>query len=113
MPQIHLPFDCISLDAGSDACVLTWVAYEVWDEAQLFATQERMNACLRCIESGDIYLTHPGAQGHEFVIDLRSIFRPDAATFQFLEQAQTILEEAGHGLRYGPLGSSYVEVDSD
>lgn len=111
MLPISQPFDSISLDATGEACVLTCVAYEVWDEARLFATQERMNACLQFIESGDIYLAHPGARGHEFVIDLRSIYRPDAATFRFLEQAQAILEEAGHGLRYGPLGSAYVDDD--
>lgn len=104
-------FDSISLDDGSDACVLTLLAYQVWDQPQLLLLQERINLCLQAIESGDITLAHPGSRGREFIIDLRTIYAPDAATFAFLTQAQTILEEAGHLLRFGPLGSSYVEPD--
>ncbi|WP_293776581.1 DUF6572 domain-containing protein [uncultured Oxalicibacterium sp.] len=109
---MHQPFDSISLDATSDACILTLLICEEWNDTQLFATQERINACLQWIESGELYLAHPGARGRECVIDLRSIYQPDQATFRFLEQAQTVLEDAGYGLRHGPLGSAYVEVDT-
>ena len=104
-------FDSISLDNCSDACVLTLLAYQVWDQPQLLLLQERINLCLQAIESGDITLAHPGSGGREFIIDLRTIYAPDAATFAFITQAQTILEETGHLLRFGPLGSRYVQPD--
>jgi len=105
------PFDSISLDQDSEACVLTIVVYQIWDQQQRLLLQDRINVCLQMVESGELSIAHPGSGGREVIIDLRTIYEPDAATLAFLMQAQAILDDAGHFLRFGPLGSSYVPAD--
>ncbi|MDQ7969793.1 MAG: hypothetical protein REI95_09140 [Oxalicibacterium faecigallinarum] len=110
-PGTDQPFDSISLDEYTEACVLTLVAYAVWDASECLLLQERINRCLRAIESGEVFVEHPGSRGRDFIISVRSIYAPDQETLSFLTQARSILEDAGHFLRFGPLGSGYVIPD--
>lgn len=108
VPSGHVA-DTVSIDPASSECRLTIVEYLPWDSALLVALQNRINACLQFIESGEIYLSCPQSQNHDFVIDVRCIYAPDQAARDFLIAAQQVLEEAGYILRYGALGSAYAD----
>lgn len=108
-------FDTISLDRMSGECVLTLIDHLPWDAQHLYDLQQRINLCLRAIESGELLLSHPEAVDGdfgEFVIQLRCIHEPDAEARAFLEQASKVLDEAGYRLRFGPLGSAYADASA-
>lgn len=105
-------FDTISLDRASGECVLTLIDHLPWDAQHLIDLQQRINLCLRAIESGELFLSHPDAADGDFVILLRCIHEPDAAARAFLEQAGEMLDEAGYRLRFGPLGSAYADASA-
>ncbi len=102
-------FDMASLDAASGLCTLTIADHLAWDDRHLFDLQIRINDCLQCIESGDIYLSYPAARGCDFAIDMRFIYAPDAPARAFLEQAERVLDDTGYRFSYGPLGSRYAD----
>lgn len=103
-------FDTIALDRASGECVLTLIDHLPWDAQHLYDLQQRINLCLRTIESGELFLSHPDAVDGDFAIVLRCIHEPDTEARVFLEQAREMLDEAGYRLRYGPLGSAYANT---
>lgn len=102
--------DTVSLDRESGECRLTIVEYRPLDDILLSALQERINACLQFIESGEIYLSYPQSRDRDFVIDIRCIYAPADAAQNFFHRAQQLLDDAGYTLRVGPLGSTYADV---
>lgn len=101
--------DTVSIDLVSGECKLTIFETMPWDSALLSELQNRINACLQFIESGEIHVSYPQAQNRDFVIDIRCIYAPDREARDFLDTAQQVLDEAGYMLRYGPLGSTYAD----
>lgn len=101
--------DTVSIDPLSGECKLTIFEYMPWNDSLLSELQNRINACLQFVESGEIYLAYPQTQNRDFVIDIRCIYAPDRQAQDFLVTAQQALDEAGYLLRYAPLGSSYAD----
>lgn len=106
-------FDSVSINRDSGACVLTLLDHLPWDAQHLFDLQQRINLCLRTIESGELFLSHPAAAESEFTIELRCIYAPDSEAHAFLAQAREVLDDAGYQLRFGPLGSAYADEAAD
>ena len=104
--------DTVSIDPVSGECKLVMFEYLPWNRALLSTLQSRINECLQFIESGEIHVSYPQAQNHDFVIDIRCIYIPDQEALDFLGAAQQVLNEAGYALRYGPLGSAYADDNS-
>lgn len=105
-----VPADTVSLDRVSGACKLTIVEYRPLDDIVLSALQDRINACLQFIESGEICLSYPQSRDRDFVIDIRCIYVPGAAAQDFFSRAQQLLDDAGYALLFGPLGVTYADV---
>ncbi len=100
--------DFIGIDTVSGAVHLTIADALEWDAAHLRRLQEKLNAYLAFIESGELYSVYPGAAGRPVVLDVRLRYRPDADATQFLERAAALIASARLSLQYGPLEGGYA-----
>jgi len=100
--------DFIGIDAVTGAVCLTIADALDWNADHLRLLQEKLNAYLAFVESGELYSAYPTAAGRPVVFDLRLQHRPDAEATQFLERARELVTNAGFTLRYGPLESGYA-----
>ena len=80
-----------------------------WDADHLRLLQEKLNAYLAFVESGELYSAYPSAADRPVVLDLRLRHRPDAEATRFLEQACALIGKAAFALHYGPLASGYTD----
>lgn len=101
--------DTVSLDLATATCTLGILDDLVWDDAHLQLLQAKLNSYLRYIESGEIYVQYPAAQGLDFAIEILCIYAPGITANLFLARAENIVNEAGYLLRVGPLGSDYAD----
>jgi hypothetical protein len=88
------------VEPGGSA-VLTISDHLPWDDVNehLYCLQEKLNAYLRFIESGEIYLKWPKAAGHPVLIDVVMQFpAPECASWFFVKTA-TAIEAAGFKIR--------------
>ena len=97
--------------AEDGTVVLTVSDHLDWDaqNEHLLLLQEKLNAYLRFLESGEIYDAYPGAKGAKFLINLVCRFHPTESALDFLERAQSIIESAGFGFSWEPLNGVYIE----
>jgi hypothetical protein len=87
--------DAIGLDKVTDEAVLTIVDGNKWDGAEhLFALQEKLNAYLRFVESGEILDSYPNATGKAVRIEVVFKSHPDPAGIAFLEKAGSAIRGA-------------------
>lgn len=102
--------DTVTLDQSGGICTLGILDDLVWDDAHLQLLQAKLNSYLRYIESAEIYVDYPAAQGLDFAIQILSIYAPCTTAALFLKRAQNIVEEAGYTLSLAPLGSAYADA---
>ena len=100
--------DAIGIDQVTGAVHLTIADALAWDAAHLRLLQDKLNAYLAFVESGELYSAYPSAAGRPVVLDLRLRHRPDAEAMRFLEQARALIGQAGFALHYGPLAGGYA-----
>lgn len=100
--------DFIGIDQVSGAVHLTIADTLEWDTDHLRLLQDKLNAYLAFVESGELHSVYPLAAGRPVVFDLRLRHRPDADATRFLEQARALIGKAGFALRYGPLHNGYA-----
>lgn len=94
--------DAVGVDRqGNCFCLVIRITPE-WDDAHLFALQEKINACLAFIESGELFIAHPDAQHLDLMIEVLFRHPPPPDALAFLRQAADIIGEAGIVFRYGP-----------
>jgi hypothetical protein len=99
--------DCIGIDTVSGAVHLTIADALEWGADHLRLLQEKLNAYLTFVESGELYSVYPGAAERPVVLDVRLRYRPDADATLFLERAAALIARAGLTLQYGPLDGGY------
>lgn len=104
--------DMVSLDRANGLCRLKVIDHLPWNDEHLANLQAKINTCLQFIESGEIYIVYPLAQGLGFSIDLQFIFAPGAEALAFLAHARQVLDDAGYELHFGPMGSAYADAAS-
>ena len=98
--------DLISLDE-SESVVLTITDHLEWStDDHLFHLQEKVNAYLAFIESGELLDEYPKATGKQVRIEVVCKFRPDDRAIHFLSHFRKIVGSAGFGfacrtLNYG------------
>jgi len=104
--------DFIGIDPVSGAVCLTIADALDWNADHLRLLQDKLNAYLAFVESGELHSAYPLAAGRPVVFDLRLQHRPDAEATLFLEQARALIGKAGLALRYGPPDSGYAHDDA-
>lgn len=79
--------------------VLTISDHLNWNNTRehLFMLQEKVNAYLRFIESGELYCKYPEAKGRQVRIDIKFHYRPTLEASAFLDKIRPIVEAAGLG----------------
>jgi len=92
----HDVIDIVSVHPAGDI-LLTISDHLPWDDINkhLFCLQEKVNAYLRFIESGEIYEKHPNAVGHPIVIDVVLKYAVPASAKWFLDKASATIRAAG------------------
>ena len=92
--------DFISKDPKSDEVVLTATDHLEWGESEhLMNLQDKLNAYLAFIESGEIFESNPDAKGKKLKIDLVCKYPPDEEGRKFLDLCGEAVENAGFGFR--------------
>ena len=82
-----------------------------WNRDHLLMLQDKINAYLDFIESGQLYEAYPNAKGHSLVIDLVIQYRPSPDGEAFLAKVAAVIEQAGFKFQYGPLPTGYANDD--
>ncbi len=100
--------DLVGIDRTTGQCVLTVSDHLQWSREHFGALQEKLNAYLRYIESGEVYASYPESKAREFVIELALLHRPNEMASAFLERVRAVITSAGVGFRYRPLPSGYA-----
>lgn len=102
--------DSIIIDRDFGICTLNIVDPLPWndDEAHLAELQAKINNCLQYIESSEIYIAYPSSRGFDLAIHVQFIYAPNDDAQHFLLEAQSVLDDAGYALTFGPFGSDYA-----
>ena len=94
--------DFVSLGIEFDTALLVVSDHLEWTNTleHQFALQEKLNAYLGFIESRELYLRFPKANGKH--VEIRVIFQhePDTSGKQFLQKVKGAIEEAGFRFSY-------------
>ncbi len=76
--------------------VLTISDHHSWDETwHLQLLQDKINAYLQFIESGQIFEDYPNTVGRDIVIETTMKYQPTSEAASFLEKAKDIIKGAG------------------
>ena len=96
--------DIVSKDQTGNF-VLTICDHLDWHDTteHLLVLQEKINAYLAFLDSGEIYEKYPDARGHEKEIEAMFVRAPNSEALLFLSSAKSIVEEAGYSFRYDRL----------
>ncbi len=102
--------DSIIIDREFGICTLNIVDPLPWtvDEDHLADLQAKINNSLQYIESSEIFVAYPSSRGMDLAIHVQFIYAPNQEAQHFLVEAQSVLDDAGYALTYGPLGSDYA-----
>jgi hypothetical protein len=95
--------DIATIDHASGDLWLTISDHLPWGEIEgehLVLLQNKLNAYLGAIESGEIFSKVPGARGRNIVIDIAGKFPPTPMANLFLQKARAFIEDAGFRLQY-------------
>lgn len=93
--------DFISIDK-SNRVALTISDHLKWNnnESHLLILQDKINAYLEVIESGQIYEIYPDAVGKIFIIQVAMKYKPDKIAKEFLENVKEFLQENNYEFNY-------------
>jgi hypothetical protein len=103
--------DIISISKQTGEVELTISDHLDWsDNEHLLLLQEKLNAYLAFVESGEIYDQYPKAKGREIVFEIIFVFKPSPIANEFLERAQETVQSAGFKLRHRMLIESHESI---
>lgn len=81
--------------------ILTISDHHSWDEVwHLQLLQDKINAYLQFIESGQIFKDYPNAIGRELIIETIMKFKPNVEAVSFLERAKEIANSSNIGFQW-------------
>ncbi|MDG0025359.1 DUF6572 domain-containing protein [Trinickia sp. Y13] len=98
--------DIVNVDRDSGDLLLTVSDHLPWSEGEgqhLLLLQEKLNAYLGFIESGELVKRFPEASGRQIVINVVGKFPLSETAQAFFERAGTAIETAGFKLRFSLL----------
>jgi hypothetical protein len=99
--------DAISINQ-QDVVVLTISDHLEWnnDNEHLVILQDKINAYLEVIESGEIYESYPDAQNRKFQIDVAFKYSPNEDAINFLTRVKEILFQSSCDFNYYQLDNA-------
>lgn len=82
--------------------ILTISDHLKWDDKNehIFILQEKINAYLMAIESGQIYEKYPFSQGEKITISVALKYKPNEIGVSFLSNVKNTLLNAGYNFDY-------------
>lgn len=82
--------------------ILTISDHLDWDEdnKHIYLLQEKINAYLMAIESGQVYKSYPLSVGKGFIVSVTLKYKPNNIGLSFLSNVKDILSNAGYGFEY-------------
>jgi hypothetical protein len=91
--------DFVSIDQ-KDNLVLTISDHLAWDEEMrhLFLLQEKINAYLRFLESGEVYEYYPDSRSKNVIIHVVCAHKLDQRSMEMFERFQEAVQGAGFTL---------------
>lgn len=95
--------DFVNIDPKSGDVWLTISDHLPWDQGEgehLFLLQNKLNAYLRFIESGEIFKEIPAAMGRNILINLVGQFPLSEKASLFFEKARAEIHNAGFKLQF-------------
>jgi hypothetical protein len=95
--------DFVSIEKASGNVRLTISDHLDWDDAEgrhLVLLQEKLNAYLRFIESGELYENYPETSERPVVIQITSKFPMSKKAEFFFERASIMIQDAGFKLAF-------------
>ncbi len=95
--------DFATIDKATGDLWLTISDHLSWDEDEgkhLVLLENKLNAYLRFIESGEVLKKLPDAKGRSVVINLVGKFPPSQSARSFINKAQSAIENAGFRLQF-------------
>jgi hypothetical protein len=93
--------DAVGVEGGH-AVVLTIIDALEWDEKNehLLLLQNKLNAYLRFIESGEILKSYPESRDKKIIISIVALHPPNEDGSIFLQRTRQTIEGAGYGFRF-------------
>jgi hypothetical protein len=101
--------DVIGTNIATGAVHLTIADHLEWSTDHMLKLQEKLNAYLAFVESGEIYSTYSDAAERAVVFDLVLKHRPNSEAISFLERVRSLIEQAGFTFHYGPVDAGYSD----
>ena len=98
--------DFVALDTKTNEALLVitdhleWTDDDKWSKEHMFLLQEKVNAYLGFIESGDIYQRCPEARGRAIVIRVVSKYPLSEEARRFCEKIRSFLADAGYRIEF-------------
>ena len=94
--------DLATIDKASGDLWLTISDHLSWEneDNHLFLLQNKLNAYLRFIESGEVFKKVPDAKGRSVVINLVGKFPLSQKANSFFEKARAAIEDSGFRLQF-------------
>jgi hypothetical protein len=93
--------DAIGLEVASGKVILTITDHLDWEDEHkhFLALQDKVNAYIRFVESGELLATYPKATDRRPVIDVVTRFELPQSALLFLDRIRPVLRSAGIELR--------------
>jgi hypothetical protein len=92
--------DAVGIEKETGRIVLTIIDPFEWDDSHVLLLQEKLNAYLRFVESGQLLSEYPSATGRQVAISLLMQFEPNHLGRAFLSRAAEAIEGAGITLHW-------------
>lgn len=93
--------DIVNIDKDGSV-VLTISDHLEWDadNEHLLILQDKLNAYLNAIESGNLYEIYPQAKNKPITIKLVTKYPPNKDGVNFIKRVKSIVESAGYGFYF-------------
>jgi hypothetical protein len=94
--------DTVGTSGSSRDVILTLIDEQDWENEHdhLMLLQDKINAYVRFVESGELLQEYPSAEKRNVVIEIVAKHPPSTAAEHFFNQAKTILEDVKIVLRF-------------
>jgi len=98
--------DLIALDPKANEVLLVisdhleWTGDHQANMLHMYLLQEKTNAYVAFIESGDIYQSYPKARGREIVIQIMAAHPLSSEAEAFFQKVKAFLLDAGYAIRF-------------